>query len=108
MSAARFLERTLTDHPVHHKSIRLSLRRRLTSGHDCGHCNLRQHLQTSRRVPVREPLENGDHLTAREFLRRYETMPQVKKAELSKGSSIWVHLFVMRSMPNPIVWSRPG
>lgn len=31
------------------------------------------------RIP---PLENGDHLSAREFLRRYETMPEVKKAEL--------------------------
>jgi len=31
------------------------------------------------------PLENGDRLTAHEFLRRYETMPQVKKAELIEG-----------------------
>jgi|SRR5688572_2714250 len=30
-------------------------------------------------------LENGDHLTAREFLRRYEAMPEVKKAELVGG-----------------------
>lgn len=30
-------------------------------------------------------LENGDHLTAHEFLRRYEAMPQVKKAELIEG-----------------------
>ena len=30
-------------------------------------------------------LENGDHLTAREFLRRYEGMPEVKKAELVGG-----------------------
>ncbi len=28
------------------------------------------------------PLENGDHLGASEFLRRYEAMPEVKKAEL--------------------------
>src|SRR5436309_9813471 len=28
------------------------------------------------------PLQNGDHLSAREFLRRYEAMPEVKKAEL--------------------------
>ncbi|HRQ88305.1 MAG TPA: Uma2 family endonuclease [Bacteroidia bacterium] len=28
------------------------------------------------------PLENGDHLSASEFLRRYEVMPEVKKAEL--------------------------
>ena len=30
-------------------------------------------------------LENGDHLTAGEFMRRYETMPEVKKAELVDG-----------------------
>src|SRR5437762_5868582 len=35
-----------------------------------------------RRVP---PLQNGDHLSAREFLRRYEAMPEVKKAELIDG-----------------------
>lgn len=31
------------------------------------------------------PLENGDRLTRREFERRYEAMPQVKKAELIEG-----------------------
>ncbi len=31
------------------------------------------------------PLQNGDHLTAPEFLRRYEAMPEVKKAELIEG-----------------------
>src|SRR5712664_4050159 len=31
------------------------------------------------------PLENGDRLTAQEFLRRYEAMPRVKKAELIEG-----------------------
>ena len=31
------------------------------------------------------PLESGDRLTAREFLRRYEAMPRVKKAELIEG-----------------------
>jgi Uma2 family endonuclease len=30
-------------------------------------------------------LENGDHLGAREFLRRFEAMPEVKKAELVQG-----------------------
>src|SRR6266436_2858604 len=35
--------------------------------------------------PAGQPLENGDHLTAREFLRRYEAMPRVKKAELIEG-----------------------
>ena len=39
-------------------------------------------------TPARRPvpsLENGDHLSAREFLRRYEAMPEVKKAELIQG-----------------------
>jgi Uma2 family endonuclease len=31
------------------------------------------------------PLENGDRLTADEFLRRYEAMPRLKKAELIQG-----------------------
>ena len=31
------------------------------------------------------PLENGAHLSAAEFLRRYEAMPEVKKAELISG-----------------------
>jgi Uma2 family endonuclease len=31
------------------------------------------------------PLEPGDHLTRAEFERRYEAMPQVKKAELIEG-----------------------
>jgi Uma2 family endonuclease len=31
------------------------------------------------------PLRNGDHLTVNEFLRRYEAMPHVKKAELIEG-----------------------
>jgi Uma2 family endonuclease len=31
------------------------------------------------------PLENGDYLGAEEFLRRYEAMPEVKKAELIEG-----------------------
>src|SRR6185369_7624648 len=41
-----------------------------------------------RRQQVRRatpPLENGDHLSAREFLRRYEAMPEVKRAELISG-----------------------
>lgn len=41
----------------------------------------------SRRVLPDEipPLENGDHLSAAEFLRRYTAMPDVKKAELIQG-----------------------
>ncbi len=31
------------------------------------------------------PLESGDRLSAREFLRRYEAMPELKKAELIQG-----------------------
>ena len=37
-------------------------------------------------TPAIEPLENGDRLSAREFLRRFEAMPpQLKKAELIEG-----------------------
>src|SRR3954465_453018 len=35
-----------------------------------------------RGIPV---LENGDSLDAREFLRRFEALPHVKKAELVEG-----------------------
>jgi Uma2 family endonuclease len=37
------------------------------------------------RPPAVPPLENGVRLGAAEFLRRYETMPEVKKAELVGG-----------------------
>src|SRR2546425_291473 len=33
-----------------------------------------------------EPLENGEKLTAPEFLRRYQAMPELKKAELIEGT----------------------
>jgi len=36
-------------------------------------------------VPAVPPLENGDRLTTGEFLRRYEAMPHIKKAELVEG-----------------------
>lgn len=32
------------------------------------------------------PLENGDHLSAHEFLRRFEAMPELKKAELIQNT----------------------
>jgi hypothetical protein len=35
--------------------------------------------------PTPPPLENGDRLTREEFHRRYEAMPQLKKAELIDG-----------------------
>jgi Uma2 family endonuclease len=38
---------------------------------------------SSSNCPV--PLENGEFMHSREFLRRYERMPQVKKAELIEG-----------------------
>ena len=41
--------------------------------------------EQKRIVPPADPLENGDLLTAREFLRRYEAMPHLKKAELVEG-----------------------
>ena len=34
----------------------------------------------------KQPLESGDSLSAGEFLRRYEAMPDVKKAELVEGT----------------------
>ena len=43
-------------------------------------------LRASRRRGERpEPLENGERLTASEFMRRYEAMPHLKKAELIEG-----------------------
>lgn len=36
-------------------------------------------------APEIPPLEHGDHLTRDEFERRYEAMPEVKKAELIEG-----------------------
>src|SRR5271156_757569 len=36
--------------------------------------------------PLVQPLESGDRLGAVEFLRRYEAMPDVKKAELIEGT----------------------
>ena len=36
-------------------------------------------------VPEIPSLENGDHLTREEFERRYDAMPQLKKAELVQG-----------------------
>jgi Uma2 family endonuclease len=39
-------------------------------------------LKTARRLP---PLETGDQLSSEEFLRRYEAMPHLKKAELIDG-----------------------
>jgi Uma2 family endonuclease len=39
-------------------------------------------LSSGRDVP---PLENGAHLSAAEFLRRFEAMPEVKRAELING-----------------------
>jgi hypothetical protein len=35
------------------------------------------------------PLESGDRLTADEFMRRYEAMPRLKKANSSKESSTY-------------------
>jgi Uma2 family endonuclease len=51
---------------------------------------------TSTRTP---PLESGDHLTRAEFERRYEAMPQVKKAELIEG---------VVYMPSPVRINQHG
>lgn len=37
-------------------------------------------------APVLLPLENGERTHSRDFLRRYERMPEVKKAELIEGT----------------------
>ena len=41
--------------------------------------------QPARRLRKTLPLENGDRLTSAEFLRRFEAMPEIKKAELIEG-----------------------
>ena len=46
---------------------------------------------------IRPPLEPGDHLTRDEFERRYDRMPELKKAELLEGV---VH------MPSPVRWNQ--
>lgn len=54
-------------------------------------------LPTSGPVPAIPPLEPGDRLTRDEFERRYDAMPQIKKAELIEGV---VH------MPSPVRWKK--
>jgi Uma2 family endonuclease len=63
------------------------------------------------------PLANGDHLTAEEFLRRYEAMPHLKKAELIEGV-VYVSSPVSEDHGSPHVdwngwlamyrWNTPG
>jgi Uma2 family endonuclease len=50
-------------------------------------------------TPEIPPLEHGDYLTRDEFERRYEAMPEIKKAELIEGR---VH------MPSPVRWKNHG
>src|SRR5438876_1232869 len=50
-------------------------------------------------APATPPLEQGDHLTRAEFERRYDSMPDLKKAELIEGV---VH------MPSPVRWHKHG
>jgi Uma2 family endonuclease len=51
------------------------------------------------RTPTIPPLETGDHLTRREFERRYHAMPNVKKAELIEG---------VVYMPSPVRFKSHG
>lgn len=51
------------------------------------------------RKVVMPPLRHGDHLTAEEFWRRYEAMPQVNKAELIEG---------IVYMPSPVSYDEHG
>lgn len=37
-------------------------------------------------APGIPPLENGDHLTLKEFERRYDAMPRLKKAGMIEGT----------------------
>src|SRR5579864_6622345 len=48
-------------------------------------------------TPAVYPLEPGDHLTRDEFERRYQAMPELKKAELIEG---------VVYMPSPVRWDR--
>ena len=43
-----------------------------------------RHLQTTDNIVI-PPLESGDRLSRDEFERRYDAMPQLKKAELIEG-----------------------
>ena len=49
------------------------------------------------RTGIIPPLENGDRLTRAEFERRYEAMPNLKKAELIEGEVY---------MPSPVLSRR--
>jgi hypothetical protein len=51
------------------------------------------------RIPPPPPLEPGDHLTRDEFERRYEAMPELKKAELIEG---------VVYMPSPVRFDQHG
>lgn len=44
-----------------------------------------RHRKPARPLPEPPPLENGARLGSREFLRRYEAMPELRKAELIEG-----------------------
>jgi Uma2 family endonuclease len=50
-------------------------------------------------MPFLPPLENGDHLTRGEFERRYDAMPELKKAELLNG---------VVYMPSPVRFMQHG
>src|SRR5262249_57904199 len=47
--------------------------------------------------PLTPPLETGDQLSRDEFERRYDAMPNVKKAELIEG---------VVYMPSPVRWNQ--
>jgi Uma2 family endonuclease len=53
--------------------------------------------RTSPPLPPIPPLEPGDRLSRDEFERRYEAMPEVKKAELIEG---------VVYMPSPVHWNQ--
>ena len=66
-----------------------------------------RHRKPARPLRTPPPLENGDRLSSREFLRRYEAMPELKKAELIQGV-VYMPSPVSANHSNPMGSSRPG
>ncbi len=56
-------------------------------------------ITVAKQVPTVLPLESGDRLTREEFERRYEAMPQLKKAELIEG---------VVYVPSPLRYEKHG
>src|SRR5205823_1913557 len=88
---------------------------RLTRNHT--RANALDGAQTTRRGPPTDatpPLRNGDHLTVAEFLRRYEAMPERKKARRIDGVAYipsdlpWPKSQGIVPMPSPVTIDKHG